>query len=128
SSGRPPQRGRDQRTAGRHPRSKRFTTSVSSTDATMEEVIMVMHPAPPSGRTWNEPHCAIIELPCAKRTCSSLPGAARTEPSLGSIGTKEGSRGCRQRGSVKVSEIHVIEKGDSWEVWKEGDSMPLGTY
>jgi hypothetical protein len=25
-------------------------------------------------------------------------------------------------------EIHVLEKGDSWQVWKEGDSMPLGTY
>jgi hypothetical protein len=25
-------------------------------------------------------------------------------------------------------EIHVLEKGDSWEVWKQGDSMPLGTY
>ncbi|MCU1372200.1 MAG: hypothetical protein JWO77_3394 [Ilumatobacteraceae bacterium] len=27
-----------------------------------------------------------------------------------------------------MAEIHVLEKGDSWEVWKEGDSMPLGTY
>jgi hypothetical protein len=25
-------------------------------------------------------------------------------------------------------EIHVIERGDSWEVWRRGDSMPLGTY
>lgn len=25
-------------------------------------------------------------------------------------------------------EIHVLEKGDAWEVWKKGDSMPLGTY
>lgn len=24
--------------------------------------------------------------------------------------------------------IHVVERGDSWEVWRVGDSMPLGTY
>ncbi|HRW39007.1 MAG: hypothetical protein KDB04_06550 [Acidimicrobiales bacterium] len=24
--------------------------------------------------------------------------------------------------------IHVVERGDSWEVWRQGDSMPLGTY
>ncbi len=25
-------------------------------------------------------------------------------------------------------EIHVVERGDGWEVWRHGDSMPLGTY
>jgi len=24
--------------------------------------------------------------------------------------------------------FHVVEQGDSWEVWRQGDSMPLGTY
>jgi hypothetical protein len=24
--------------------------------------------------------------------------------------------------------LHVVERGDSWEVWRRGDSMPLGTY
>jgi len=24
--------------------------------------------------------------------------------------------------------IHVVEQGDGWEVRREGDSMPLGTY
>lgn len=24
--------------------------------------------------------------------------------------------------------IHVVEQGDGWEVWRVGDSMPLGTY
>lgn len=24
--------------------------------------------------------------------------------------------------------IHLIEQGDAWEVWQEGDSMPLGSY
>lgn len=27
-----------------------------------------------------------------------------------------------------MAEIHVLERGDSWQVWKDGDSMPLGTY
>lgn len=25
-------------------------------------------------------------------------------------------------------DIHLVEQGDSWEVWRAGDSMPLGTY
>ncbi|CAN5552575.1 hypothetical protein BH10ACT1_BH10ACT1_13050 [soil metagenome] len=24
--------------------------------------------------------------------------------------------------------IHVVEQGDGWEVWRKGDSMPLGSY
>lgn len=27
-----------------------------------------------------------------------------------------------------ASDIHVVERGDSWEVWRRGDSMPLGTF
>lgn len=25
-------------------------------------------------------------------------------------------------------DIHLVEQGDSWEVWRVGDSMPLGTF
>ncbi|QXC60873.1 hypothetical protein KSP35_21545 [Aquihabitans sp. G128] len=25
-------------------------------------------------------------------------------------------------------DIHVVEQGDGWEVWRIGDSMPLGSY
>ncbi len=24
--------------------------------------------------------------------------------------------------------IHIVEQGDGWEVWRQGDSMPLGSY
>jgi hypothetical protein len=24
--------------------------------------------------------------------------------------------------------LHVLEQGDGWEVWRKGDSMPLGSY
>jgi len=27
-----------------------------------------------------------------------------------------------------ASDIHLVELGDSWEVWRQGDSMPLGTF
>ncbi|MGI8757515.1 MAG: hypothetical protein ACR2MB_16985 [Acidimicrobiales bacterium] len=27
-----------------------------------------------------------------------------------------------------ADEIHVFETGQSWEVWRKGDSMPLGTF
>lgn len=27
-----------------------------------------------------------------------------------------------------TADIHVVEQGDSWEVWRVGDSMPLGSY
>ena len=26
------------------------------------------------------------------------------------------------------AEIHVLETGQGWEVWRVGDSMPLGSY
>ncbi len=26
------------------------------------------------------------------------------------------------------ADIHVLETGQGWEVWRLGDSMPLGTY
>lgn len=28
----------------------------------------------------------------------------------------------------QLEDLHVIEQGDRWEVWRLGDSMPLGTY
>ena len=27
-----------------------------------------------------------------------------------------------------ADDIHVLETGQGWEVWRVGDSMPLGTY
>lgn len=29
---------------------------------------------------------------------------------------------------TEPADIHVVEQGDSWEVWRVGDSMPLGTF
>ncbi len=26
------------------------------------------------------------------------------------------------------ADIHLVEQGDSWEVWRVGDSMPLGSF
>ncbi len=25
-------------------------------------------------------------------------------------------------------DIHVVETGENWEVWRKGESMPLGTF
>lgn len=27
-----------------------------------------------------------------------------------------------------TGDIHVVEQGDAWEVWRQGDSMPLGSF